>query len=238
MAIEIKWFPPSWFQMKNGETILYVDPAYLRTYFTNYPKRIEFSKWPDPIDGLPEDLEKADIVLITHQHKDHCKQVSVNRLRNPDTKVVAPKHCVRELGGNLLTVEPGEEMRLNGISIKAVDAYNLKHESSEKVMHKKGDGVGYLVNIYDRCIYHAGDTDVIPEMAAFGRIDLALLPIGGRGFTMNFDEAIRATQILRPEMVIPMHRFEADQKAWKKEVESKTGSVVVPLDIGETFVLK
>ena len=74
MSIEIKWFPPSWVQIKiSKEKILYIDPAYLKKYYRNYPKKVEFSTWPDPIDGLPEKgLEKADVILVTHHHKDHC----------------------------------------------------------------------------------------------------------------------------------------------------------------------
>lgn len=62
MPVSIKWFPPSWFQIKTKDKIIYIDPAWMRTYFTKYPKKIEFSTWPDPIDGLPEkDLNfKAD----------------------------------------------------------------------------------------------------------------------------------------------------------------------------------
>ena len=62
MSIFIKYFQPSWFQIKNRDKIIYIDPAYLKKYYTNYPKKIEFSTWPDPIDGLPEkDLNfKAD----------------------------------------------------------------------------------------------------------------------------------------------------------------------------------
>lgn len=74
MAIAIKWFPPSWVQIKAGKKIIYIDPAYLRTYFTKHPQKIEFSKWPDPIDGLPEKLVKADMILLTHDHADHCKK--------------------------------------------------------------------------------------------------------------------------------------------------------------------
>ena len=81
IPIYIKWFPPSWFQIKAGNHIIYIDPAYLKTNFAHYPKKIEYSKWPDPIDGLPEELEKGDIILITHHHKDHCKSVTVNRLK-------------------------------------------------------------------------------------------------------------------------------------------------------------
>ena len=99
MTISVKWFPPSCFQIKTKNIILYIDPVYLKTNFTNYRKKIDFSTWQDPIEGLPEkDLEKANIILVTHHHKDHCKNVTVNRLRKQDTTVIATKHCVKELG--------------------------------------------------------------------------------------------------------------------------------------------
>ena len=69
MPVAIKWFPPSWIQINVQNRIIYIDPAYLKTYYKNYPKRIEFSSWPDPIDGLPEELEKADLILVTHPIK-------------------------------------------------------------------------------------------------------------------------------------------------------------------------
>jgi L-ascorbate metabolism protein UlaG (beta-lactamase superfamily) len=75
--INIKWFPPSWIQIKCKTHIIYIDPAYLKTNFAHYPKRIEYSKWPEPIDGLPEELEQVDIILITHHHKDHCKELQL-----------------------------------------------------------------------------------------------------------------------------------------------------------------
>jgi len=54
MSIFIKYFQPSWFRIKNRDKIIYIDPAYLKKYYTKYPKKNEFSTWPDPIDGLPE----------------------------------------------------------------------------------------------------------------------------------------------------------------------------------------
>ena len=63
MPVSMRWFPPAWFHIGTKDKLAYVDPAYLSSYFTNYPKRIEFSKWPDPIDGLPEELEKADLIF-------------------------------------------------------------------------------------------------------------------------------------------------------------------------------
>lgn len=238
MSISLKWFPPSWFQIKTGNKILYIDPAYLRTNFTNYPKRIDFSKWPDTIDGLPEELEKGDIILVTHHHKDHCKGVTVTRLKKPDSLIVAPKRCVKELGKDIFVVEPGKQIDFGDIKINAVEAYNMKQGNTAKVMHKKGLGVGYVINIGDEIIYHAGDTDFIQEMKELGRVDLALLPIGGRGFTMNLAEAVHATMRIKPKVVIPMHRFEADPEQFKKQVEHKSDIKVEPLQIGEVYHLQ
>src|SRR4030067_1493227 len=198
--IKIQWFPPSWVGIRTEKSILYIDPAYLRTNFSHYPKRIEFTKWPDPIDGLPEELKKADIILVTHHHKDHCKHVTVKRLCKQDTQVVAPSQCVKELGKGITVVKHGTEIVFDGIRVKAVSAYNLQTKS--KIMHKKGNGVGYLIGIGDKIVYHAGDTDYIPEMQTIGKVDVALLPIGGRGFTMNIAEAVKATEILKPSIVI------------------------------------
>ena len=234
MAIVIKWFPPSWLQLKIGKQILYVDPAYLRTNFTNYPKRIEFSKWPDPIDGLPEELEKADIILITHHHKDHCKAVTVNRLKKPNTLIIAPKKCMKEIGKETKSIKSGNHLVVGDVSINVVNAYNLVKEGASKLMHKKGIGVGYLISAEGKKLYHPGDSDFIPEMNSLKDIDVAFLPIGGRGFTMDFNEAMKAAVSISPKMVVPIHRFEADPVKFKEKLEGKSKIRVVPLNTGES----
>lgn len=235
--IQIKWFPPSWFQIKSGTHTIYIDPAYLRTNFTHYPKRIEYSKWPDPIDGLPEKLEKADIILVTHHHKDHCKKVTVNRLRNEKTKILATKQCSKELGKEITLVKPGMEIEIDNIKIRTIEAYNEKNEKKAKLMHKKGIGVGYIISIEGKTIYHAGDTDLIPEIEHLKNIDVALLPIGDRDFTMGLSDAVTAAKKINPKVVIPMHRFESSAEEYKKIIEGETSIRVEPLDIGETYQL-
>lgn len=239
MPIYIKWFPPSWFQIKTKKKIIYIDPAYLKKYYTNYPKKIEFSRWPDPIDGLPEkDLEKADVILVTHHHKDHCKGVTVNRVRKKDTLVIAPKRCVKELGRDITVIKAEKEIEIYKIRIKAVEAYNREKKNKTKIAHKKGIGVGYVINIEGKSIYHAGDTDLIPEMDNLGKVDIALLPVGNRDFTMNVTEAVQATIRIKPKVVIPMHRFDADLEEFKKQIECKSDIEVEPLEIGEVYLLQ
>lgn len=237
MAILIKWFPPSWFQIKTETSVIYIDPAYLSTNFKHYPKKIEYSKWPDPIDGLPEELETGNIILVTHHHKDHCKKVTIDRLRDGTTKILAPKQCLKELGKLITVVTPGTQIKTGSVTIRAVDAYNIPDPEKKKIAHKKGNGVGYLISIEGKTVYHAGDTDLIPEMKAFEKIDLAMLPVGGRDFTMGSDEALQAIRIINPKAVIPMHRFETDVTAFKKNVEKVTSSIVHVLDIGQAFQL-
>ena len=239
MSISIKWFPPSWFQIRTKDKTVYIDPAYLRTFFTRYPKRIEFTAWPDPIDGLPENLEKADAILITHDHKDHCKNVTVNRLRRTDTLIVAPKRCAKELGKYIRVIKPGEAVTFGDIKIRPVEAYNTEGGSSTRKLHRKGNGVGYLLNTRGKTIYHAGDTDFIPEMRELGNVDVALIPIGGK-FTMDIRDAVKAVIAINPKVAIPMHmhHLKADPYEFKDQVEAKSEITVVPLKIGETYHLK
>jgi L-ascorbate metabolism protein UlaG (beta-lactamase superfamily) len=236
MPISVKWFPPSWFQIKTRNRTIYIDPAYLRSYYSRYPQKIEFSRWPDPIDGLPEDLEKGDIILFTHHHKDHCKSVTLNRLRHADTLVLAPKRCTKELGKGIRVIKPGEEIGFGDIIIKSVEAYNTEQGRSTRKVHHKGYGVGYLITLRSKTIYHAGDTDFIPEMRELGKVDAALLPIGGT-FTMDIEEAVEAAIAIQPRVVIPMHRSKADPQDYMKKVEAISNIKVAPLQIGEAYHL-
>ena len=88
-----------------------------------------------------------------------------------------------------------------------------------------------------KTIYHAGDTDFIPEMKELSDIDVALLPIGGT-FTMDIQEAVEAAIAIKPEVVIHMHNFKADPQEFKDKVEVRSDIKVVPLKIGEVYHLK
>ncbi|MDJ0987007.1 MAG: MBL fold metallo-hydrolase [Desulfobacterales bacterium] len=234
MSVTLKWFPPSWFQIQTENAVIYIDPSYLRSYYTHYPHKIEFSRWPDPIDGLPEKLPKADLILVTHHHKDHAKDVTIKRLKRKNTLVVGPKRCINNLGKNIRVVKPGVDFTFRDIAIKAVEAYNTPEGSSTRKVHHQGDGVGYVLTVEDKTIYHAGDTDFIPEMKQLGWVDVALLPIGGT-FTMDLTEAVRAAIAINPKAVIPMHLSKANPQDFKTKIEKKSKISVVPLQIGETY---
>lgn len=97
------------------------------------------------------------------------------------------------------TVLPGDSLVVAGIAVEAVQAYN-----TNKNFHPRENGwVGFIVEIEGERVYHAGDTDLIPEMSAV-RCDIALLPVSGT-YVMTADEAARAAAVIKPKIVVPMH---------------------------------
>lgn len=232
MRISITWFPPSWLLIKTKDKVIYIDPAWIQKNFDNYPKKIIFSHYPDPMDGLPEaDLPKADIILITHHHQDHIKTATLNRLATQSTLIFAPSKCAELIGRPFEEIKPGDERKLGKIKIKAVYAYNTPSGKSTRKVHHKGECVGYLLSIDGKTIYHAGDTDVIPEMKELGKVNMAFLPIGGT-FTMNIQEAAQAASIIKPEIIVPMHFLKANPDAFIKETKN-----AVVLKTGKSYEL-
>jgi L-ascorbate metabolism protein UlaG (beta-lactamase superfamily) len=139
----------------------------------------------------------ADIILITHSHFDHCSDGDIRRVQRPGTVIIAPAEC--PIAGKK-TLLPGQKLNIDSVSVEAVPAYN-----TNKSFHPKSSKwVGYIITINGKRIYHAGDTDFIPEMVGMKDIDIALLPIGGT-YTMNPEEAAKAAEAINPKIAIPMH---------------------------------
>ena len=183
--VEIKWKGHSGFLISALGKKIYIDPYKL-----------------SPGSGE----EKADIILITHSHYDHCSIEDLSRIVKNGSVVIMPAACSSKLTKlreklDIKVMEPGKEIEIMGIGIKPVPSYNVN-----KDFHAKSEyWNGYVIIINGTRIYHAGDTDLIPEMSNLnGQIDLALLPVGGI-YTMNPVEAAKACFIIKPEKAIPMH---------------------------------
>ncbi|MEN6329770.1 MAG: MBL fold metallo-hydrolase [Methanobacteriaceae archaeon] len=235
MALALRWYPPAWVQIKTRNKIIYLDPSYLLKYFKDHPTAREFATWPDEVDGLPDDLEPADIILITHHHKDHVKKVTVDRIKGPDTLIIAPEKVKEVLDDEIRLVVPGDEIDVDEVKIMVLPAYNTPEGSSTRKFHHPGEGVGYLLEIEGHRIYHAGDTDLIPEMDKLGPVDVAFLPIGGT-YTMNVKEAAQATVKIQPSLVIPIHHLQADPQDFVLEMRGK-GIKIRILRIGELIMV-
>lgn len=153
--------------------------------------------YTDPFKVTEKDI--ADIILITHEHFDHCSTEDIKKIRGPKTVIVAPRDCIKKFSGNTKAVKPGDSINVEGIDIEVVPAYN-----TDKQFHTKDKGwVGYIFTLNGQRIYIAGDTDHIPEMKTF-RADVALLPVSGT-YVMKPEEAVQAALDIKPKIAIPMH---------------------------------
>ncbi len=181
MVSKIHWLGHDTFRIEDDGMVIYLDPWKLE-------------------DGPP-----ADLILISHDHSDHCSPADVAKIQRPESAVVTIAAAAAKLDGWIEVVGPGDKLTVKGIPIEAVPAYNVtKFRSPGVPFHPKEAGhVGFILTVGGYRVYHTGDTDLIPEMGSF-QVDIALLPVSGT-YVMTADEAVEAADILQPKLAIPMH---------------------------------
>jgi len=184
----IDWLGHAGFRINIKEKVIYIDPY-----------------------QISDKNEKADLILITHSHYDHCSQQDIEKIAKDDTVVICTADSQSKIARikqkiRIELVEPGIEILIEDIKIRAIEAYNIG-----KTFHPKADNyVGYILQFDKIIIYHAGDTDAVKEIekltgyAKKGNHFIVLLPVGGT-YTMNAEEAAKVAFLLKPTLAIPMH---------------------------------
>lgn len=159
----------------------------------------------DPFKLEDKYKSDADYIFITHQHFDHFSPEDIIKIKNENTKIIAPKDLENEIEKlsfikeNILLVEPNKEYSIDEIKFNTVPAYNIN-----KNFHKKEfNWVGYVVEIDNEKIYIAGDTDNTEEARSV-ICDIACVPIGGT-YTMTYKEAVDLILAIKPKVAIPIH---------------------------------
>jgi len=119
-GVEINWLGHSGFLIKNSK-VIYIDPYNIR-----------------------EGSEKADMILITHSHYDHCSVADMKKIVKEGTRIIIPADCQSKITTfdvpiRMTIVEPGVELALQNIRISTVPSYNI-----DKHFHPKDEGwIGY-----------------------------------------------------------------------------------------------
>lgn len=182
--MKISWLGHDGFKIKNTKTI-YIDPYQIKAG------------------------EEADLVLITHEHFDHCSPGVVKKIVSSKTTIITTAVVKSQLSGTkakeIRGAKPGQKIVIDNVSIETVPSYNVnKFRSPGELFHSKQDQMlGFIVTLDGVRIYHAGDSDSIPEMEGLN-VDIACLPVSGT-YVMTAEEAAQATKRVKAKIAIPMH---------------------------------
>lgn len=140
----------------------------------------------DPFDpkmvGLKFPSVKADIVTVSHEHKDHNMPGLVKEVK-------------RVISG------PGE-YEISGVSIIGIPTFH-----DEKKGEERGRNTVYIIELDGLRICHLGDlghTLKESTITAIGDVDVLMVPVGGH-FTIGPKRAVDVVQSIEPLIVIPMH---------------------------------
>jgi L-ascorbate metabolism protein UlaG (beta-lactamase superfamily) len=186
---EITFIGHGTLMFRQGATVIHVDP---------WGQLADYGKLP-----------KADLVLITHEHRDHLDLQAIEAVRKDTTVIVAPETAAKQIKGAVV-MKNGDVKTFLGIPVEAVPAYNLVNmRSPGNPYHPKGAGNGYVITFKDKRVYIAGDTENTPEMKALKDIYAAFLPMN-LPFTMTPEMVADAARAFRPKILYPYHFGDTD----------------------------
>ncbi len=198
---KIHWLGHDAFRLE-GSTTVYFDPFQITT------------------------TRPADLILISHDHFDHCSPEDVAKILRDDTTIITDASSAGKLKGDVRVVAPGDRIEVKGVDIEVLPAYN-----TDKEFHpQKAAMLSFIVTLDGVRYYHAGDTDLIPEMKGVD-VDIAFLPVSGT-YVMTAEQAVEAAKTIKTKVAIPMHYgaivgSEADAISFKKALEGKLKVVVL-----------
>lgn len=197
------------FQTPNGKTVKLYALVHASIRIVYDGKEIEV----DPVRKLGNrtidytKMPKADYLFVTHEHGDHFDKEALQLLSADKTLLITNERCAGMLGHGEVMSNGDSRQLPDGISVKAVPAYNTTEGHLQ--FHPKGRDNGYVLNLDGLRIYIAGDTEDIPEMEGIKDIDIAFLPCN-QPYTMTTEQLVKAAKIVKPKVLFPYHYGQTD----------------------------
>jgi len=172
-----------------GGKVIHVDP---------YGKLTDYEKMP-----------KADLILVTHEHRDHLDLAAIAAIRKSSTIIVANPAAAAKLD-DTRTMKNGQKETVLNLPIQAVPAYNVIHKRDNgEPFHPSGRDNGYVITFGDKRVYIAGDTEDIEEMKTLAPVDIAFIP-ANLPYTMTPEMAAAAARKVRARILYPYHYGDTD----------------------------
>jgi len=165
----------------------------------------------DPWSRLADynQLPKADLILITHEHADHLDSAAVEAVKKADTQIIYTEICAGKLPGGTV-MKNGDSLEACGIGVQALPAYNVVHKRDNgEPFHPKGNGNAYLISVDGLKILIGGDTENTEELKALKDVDVAFLPMN-LPYTMTPEMVADLARAMKPRIVYPYHYGETD----------------------------
>lgn len=189
-------------RLEHGGKVVHVDP---------WSKLTDYAAQPD-----------ADLILITHAHRDHLDPAAIAEIRREDTVVIGNAEACAQVEG-CRALANGDSTETLGFRVAALPAYNIVHtRDTGEPFHPKGRDNGYLVDVAGSRVYIAGDTENTPEMKALEGIDVAFLPMN-LPYTMTPEMVADAARAFRPKILYPYHYGDTDPERLVELLEGEEG---------------
>ncbi len=166
-----------------------------------------------------------DLILLGHDHYDHCSPADVEKIRGENTLIVGSESAGRVIPGTQV-LRGWQSINVGKANIKAIPAL-----SSRDPRDQKGDGrLGFLISLDLYDIYYVGEADTIGE-TSYLKPDIILLPIDGYG-RLSVTDAARLVESMQPRWAIPYNWGGAGEEATQLDAQSFQSQVA-----GNTEVL-
>lgn len=191
------------FKTKSGKEIVFTAIKHGSIRITYDGREIEV----DPVNALKPATDyntfpKADFILVTHEHFDHCDTTAIRQLEKPTTVIVTNVNCAKIIGKGRV-MHNGDRLQLAGdLTVDAVPAYNIT--PGKEKFHPKGRDNGFILTLDGFRVYISGDTEDIPEMRDIKDIDVAFLSTN-QPYTMTPEQTARAAKTIKPKVLFPYH---------------------------------
>ena len=169
---------------------------------------IQIAPWRVVMEDTP-----PDVVLIGHDHYDHCSPADIEKIRGHKTVIIG-NEAVGRVVRDTKVIRDWQSISIGKANINAVPAYSVRdprHPRSDK-------GLGFVISMELFDIYYVGDSNIVPEMSVL-RPDILLLPIDGYG-RLSVDEALQLVTMLKPRWTIPYNWGRDGEEATSLDAQS------------------